>query len=226
MKSPLRARFWLFSSIVSLMLLLFGLSSCGGSTLPDGSGDDGSPGFSMALSPSELNVTAGDSITATLTITPQNGFSGSVNLSLVQQDGSPAPTGLTLSPTQVDVSGTTSKALQISVDSEVAPATYQLRLMGQSDSLQAHADFTLEVSSSSGDDSSPGSHWTWRSGMLGDVTYGDGTFVAVGGGILTSPDGVSWTVQDSGTDSPLSSVTYGDGTFVAVGWYGTILTSP
>jgi hypothetical protein len=59
------------------------------------------------------------------------------------------------------------------------------------------------------------------------VTYGNGLFVAVGTGgtILTSPDGVNWTVQASGGNH-LHSVTYGNGTFVAVGEGGTILTSP
>jgi hypothetical protein len=60
------------------------------------------------------------------------------------------------------------------------------------------------------------------------VTYGNGLFVAVGEGgtILTSPDGVSWTRQTSGTYYPLHGVAYGNNTFVAVGEYSTILTSP
>ena len=60
------------------------------------------------------------------------------------------------------------------------------------------------------------------------MTYGNGTFVAVGvgGTILTSPDGVNWTAQNSGTNNHLRGVTYGNGTFVAVGLGGTILTSP
>jgi photosystem II stability/assembly factor-like uncharacterized protein len=60
------------------------------------------------------------------------------------------------------------------------------------------------------------------------VTYGNGTFVAVGrnGTILTSRDGVNWTRRTSPTRDWLNSVTYGNGRFVAVGDYGTILTSP
>jgi len=66
--------------------------------------------------------------------------------------------------------------------------------------------------------------WAWLSG----VTYGNGTFVAVGEGgvILTSPDGVTWTKRASGTENTLHGVTYGNGTFVAVGEGGVILTSP
>jgi hypothetical protein len=46
------------------------------------------------------------------------------------------------------------------------------------------------------------------------------------GAILTSPDGVSWTVRTSGTSNLLFGVAYGNGLFVAVGMSGTILTSP
>ena len=68
------------------------------------------------------------------------------------------------------------------------------------------------------------------------VTYGNGIFVAFGdsGTILTSADGISWTVRTSGTTDDLVGVAYGNGTFVAVGssfntvdgsYNGTILTS-
>ena len=63
---------------------------------------------------------------------------------------------------------------------------------------------------------------------LDGVTYGNGTFVAVGhhSAILTSQDdGVTWTSRASGTDLFLHGVTYGNGAFVAVGGYGAILTS-
>jgi hypothetical protein len=51
------------------------------------------------------------------------------------------------------------------------------------------------------------------------VTYGNGTFVAVGTGgtILTSPDGVNWTERTSGTRNQLNGVTYGNGTFARTG---------
>ncbi len=73
-------------------------------------------------------------------------------------------------------------------------------------------------------------------GRIGGVTYGNGTFVAVGeyDKFLTSPDGVNWTVRSSGSNNNLLSfnaVTYGNGNFVAVGVGSTvfgnkILTSP
>src|SRR4051812_7433044 len=60
--------------------------------------------------------------------------------------------------------------------------------------------------------------------------HGNGTFVVVGNHqtILSSPDGVKWTVRrhtplTSGT--PLRAVTFADNTFVAVGGGDQILTS-
>jgi len=67
------------------------------------------------------------------------------------------------------------------------------------------------------------------------VTYANGTFVAVGDDIVTSPEGRTWTSRNPGITGTLSGVTYGNGIFVAVGYrpesrHGTpetiILTSP
>ena len=63
---------------------------------------------------------------------------------------------------------------------------------------------------------------------LNRVTFGNGTFVAVGqdGTILTSTDGVTWTQRNPGTANTLLAATCGNGIFVAVGELGTVLTSP
>jgi hypothetical protein len=75
--------------------------------------------------------------------------------------------------------------------------------------------------------------WNWRIPLptgnnLYGVSYGNSTFVAVGGGgtILTSPDGATWTSRSSGTTNDLGGVSYGNSAFVAVGGGGTVLTSP
>jgi len=82
-----------------------------------------------------------------------------------------------------------------------------------------------------GSGSGVGTTWTLRNPgfrTLHGVAHGNGLFVAVGyrGAILTSPDGVSWTAQTSGTGNWLEGVAYGNGRFVAVGDRGAILTSP
>ena len=190
-----------------------------------------SPSFSLALDPANLSAQQGGSAQTTLTITPQNGFTGTVSLSLEKQDGSPAPSGITISPSSASVSGSSSinQPLTISVDSSVAAGALPLRVVGTSGSTSAYADFSLTVSGGSdGGGGSDGTQWTWRAGPLSSVTYGNNTFVTVGdnGTILTSPDGVNWTAQSSGTSEWLYAVTYGNNTFVAVGYSGTVLTSP
>ncbi len=80
-----------------------------------------------------------------------------------------------------------------------------------------------------------GTSWTTQSVTGNDdiwnaVTYGNGTFVAVGAGsdvVATSPDGVTWTVQSAaGNNDGWKAVTYGNGTFVAVGNAGDrVMTS-
>lgn len=74
--------------------------------------------------------------------------------------------------------------------------------------------------------------WHWlnplpQGNSLAGVAYGNGLYVAVGGGgtILTSSTGSTWQTVASGTQEALNGITYGGGTFVAVGAGGVILTS-
>ena len=64
--------------------------------------------------------------------------------------------------------------------------------------------------------------------LLSGVVFGNGLFVAVGleGAIVSSPDGVSWTVESSGSTASFRAVAFASGLFVVVGTGGTILTSP
>ncbi len=65
---------------------------------------------------------------------------------------------------------------------------------------------------------------------LTGVAYGNGVFTVVGSGegTLTSPDGITWTINDVHADpfDNLFDVTFGKSIFVAVGDGGVILTSP
>lgn len=76
-------------------------------------------------------------------------------------------------------------------------------------------------------------NWQWKNPLptgnqLNGIAYGNGLFVAVGGlgTVVTSPDGVTWTVRSSGSTNNLNGVGFGNGIFVAVGAHGTVLTSP
>ena len=85
--------------------------------------------FTLSLNPTSLTVQQGASGQTTLTVTPQNGFTGTVALSLVDGNGNPVP-GITLAPTSVNVagSGPVSQNLTVSVAGSVAPGTYSLQV--------------------------------------------------------------------------------------------------
>ncbi len=67
----------------------------------------------------------------------------------------------------------------------------------------------------------PGDKWTSQKSPTDErmdaVTYGNGLFVAVGSGVMTSPDGKVWTSRASvALTGGWESVTYGNGMFVAL----------
>ncbi len=89
---------------------------------------------------------------------------------------------------------------------------------------------------SPGTDAQTGTTWTSRTSagnsVWTSVVYGNGKFVAVGnnGGtqcVMTSPDGISWTLQTA-ISGAWSSVSFGNNTFVAVAYGSTtkVMTSP
>ena len=105
-----------------------------------------SPDFTISLNPTSLTVEQGSNGTTTLTITPQNGFTGTVNLALVDGSGNPVP-GITLSPTSVSVTGSSpvTQPLTLSVAASVDPGTYNLQVRATSESLTKTANLTLTV---------------------------------------------------------------------------------
>lgn len=80
-----------------------------------------------------------------------------------------------------------------------------------------------------------GTNWTAQTvgtASLNGVSYITNSvtnlFLATGasGAILTSPDGINWTVQSSGTANALYCAAYGANTYVVAGVSGTMLSSP
>lgn len=92
----------------------------------------------------------------------------------------------------------------------------------------ATSSFDIVVIDAVGADTCDGwFHTSPISETLYGVTYGQGLFVAVGtsGAILTSPTGLEWRDQESGTSASLQAVAAGGGKLVAVGSSGTIVSS-
>jgi hypothetical protein len=69
--------------------------------------------------------------------------------------------------------------------------------------------------------STDGTSWSPATGEAhywNSVTYGNGTFVAVGvGNVMTSTDGVTWTTPTYPSSGTWDDVIYGNGLFVAIG---------
>ncbi len=100
--------------------------------------------FSISLTPQSLSLSPGSSGSIQLTLTPQGGFTGTVNLELVG-----APNGVELSPTFLTVStGPVSQALTLSVGTNVAPGNYTFKLRASSGNLVKEANLGLTVSAS------------------------------------------------------------------------------
>ena len=103
------------------------------------------PSFSLTGSPATHTVTAGTGTTYTLSSTANNGFTGSVALTL-----SGMPTGVTGSFSPASITGTGSSTLTISTTPATAAGTYTLTVTGTSGSLVQTANLTLVVNASTG----------------------------------------------------------------------------
>ena len=103
-----------------------------------------SPDFSLGVSPASATVTAGNSVSYTVTASATHGFNGTVNLTLVA-----LPSGITgtFSPSSITGSGTST--LTINVPSASTAATYTVSVNGSSGSRSHSATASLSVQPSS-----------------------------------------------------------------------------
>ena len=130
------------------------------------------PDFGIAASPASLSIAQGSNGTSTLTISPQNGFSGSVALS-----ASGLPSGVTAAFNPSSTTG--SSTLTLSASSTAATGTATVTITGTSGSLTHTTTLSLAVTASGGGgggssqllgntgfESGSASPWTISSGAL------------------------------------------------------------
>lgn len=105
-----------------------------------------SPDFAISLNPSSLTVEQGGMGSTTLTLTPKNGFTGQVALSLVN-----APRGVSLSPTSLSVTGANpvTQALTLTVAGTVPAGTYSLKVRAASEGTTQEENLSLTVTATS-----------------------------------------------------------------------------
>ena len=107
--------------------------------------------FGFTLADTIFAAVPGTSITTSVTITPINGFTGTVALAITNQDGTPADPGITLDPTTITVTSSDlaqqsiQRQVTIDVDNTVANDTYDLTITATSGNLSSTADLTLTV---------------------------------------------------------------------------------
>lgn len=132
---------------------------------PTGSGP--SPDFTISASPSSQNVTQGNQTTYTVTITAQNGFTGTVNLTA---SGLPSGASASFNPSSITTSGTST--MTVTTQASTPTGTDTLTITGTSGTLvhnttvtmvvqaAAQGDFTISASPSS-QSVSPGNQTTY-----------------------------------------------------------------
>jgi len=96
------------------------------------------PDFGLSASPTSASVTQGSSVSDTITVSPQNGFTGSVALS-----ASGLPTGVTASFNPSSTTGTSTLTLTASSTATTGPAT--VTITGTSGSLTHTTTVSLTV---------------------------------------------------------------------------------
>ena len=111
----------------------FKFTSCGITT----------PDFSLSGSPSSQTITQGKSTTYTVTVTPLNGYSNTVNLSV--SAGCPTGSTCTFSPTSVMVPPAANSSLTVQTTSTTPGGTYTLTIRGTDGTLTHTTTVTLVV---------------------------------------------------------------------------------
>jgi Abnormal spindle-like microcephaly-assoc'd, ASPM-SPD-2-Hydin len=131
-----------------------------GSFAFNGCGGGGSPDFSLSANPTSLSVAQGSSGTSTITITPIDGFTGSVNLSATG-----LPTGVTagFSPNPA----TTTSTLTLTVGAGAATGTSTITITGVSGTLTHTTTVSLTVTASGPVVSLTPTSLTWGKVLVG-----------------------------------------------------------
>jgi len=159
------------------------------------------PNYALSASPNSLTIVQGARGTSTITVSPQNGFTGKVSLS-----ASGLPSGVTASFNPSSAASTST--LTLTASSTATTGTATLTVTGKSGSLKKTTTISLTVRSI------PTLPSVWNDGDIGTVglsgsaSYANGTFSVAGAGqgtFFSTSDGFHFVYQ------PLS----GDGTIVA-----------
>ena len=99
------------------------------------------PMYGLSASPNSLTMAQGNQGTSTITITPENGFSGSVSLSALGVPGLPSGVTAAFNPNPA----TSSSTLTLTASPTATPDTATVRVIGSSGTLTQTTTLTLTV---------------------------------------------------------------------------------
>src|SRR5215472_3398767 len=157
------------------------------------------PNFTIAATPASQTVTAGVGTSYTATVTPSNGFTGTVNFSV---SGLPSGASASFNPTSVTGSG--SSSMSVSTSTTTPNGTYTLTITGTSGTLSHSATVTLIVTGGVNPDFtisvSPASLNVTR-GRSGSYTVTIGAVNGFSGTVSMSVTGLGSRVTGSGTST-------------------------
>ncbi len=124
--------------LTSILLLVLGFGCAGGRDQPTAQAQV-NPGFSLAVSPSHLAVSAGESATVLLTVSRFNGLTGPIVVT-----GLDFPSGMTM--VEVDSIASDSRRITLQVSASALPQTDAvIRLRGQSGQITSEAALIIDV---------------------------------------------------------------------------------
>lgn len=101
-----------------------------------------SPNFTLSASPATINLTPGASGETTITVTPTNGFTGTVNLTATTIG---APAGVTASLSQASVTGAGSATLNVATTSATPGGSLLVTVTGSSEGISQTAYIQLAL---------------------------------------------------------------------------------
>jgi len=159
------------------------------------------PNFALSASPNSVSLTQGSSGTSIITVTPQNGLTGNVNLT-----ASGFPSGVNASFSPASTSG--SSTLSFAVSSTAPTGGFTVTVTGTSGSLTQTTSLTLTIAMATSP--LPPGWWDGDVGSVafaGGASFNNGTFTITGSGqsIFNNADGMNFAYQ----------LLSGDGTIVA-----------
>ena len=190
------------------------------------------PNFSLSASPSSVTVTQGTNGTSAITVTPQNGFNGTVTFGVTS--GLPSNAGASFSPPSVTGSG--NSTMSVTTSTSTPAGTYTLTITGTSPGLTRTTTVSLTVNSATQPNfslSASQSSVTITQGTSGTSTITVNPQNGFGGSVGLSasglPSGVTASFNPSSTTSTStltltasSTATTGSATVTITGTSGSL----